>query len=278
MKTLFEKGRYSVGKKQSLEWIRVRTCSPRGLVFVPPLIGGNLSQQVSSFRWLIRREYDLVSFNYSGHGSSSDRFSLGATMRDTLHMLCRTWRLTEKEQLPLFGIASCYSAIPMLYATHCLKEPIKKLVLINAISSLGPQAVISSFMTYYRKVFPTRKSLRRLKATVGHYVDLLFPGIAKGRDYFGVLERRRTRLFRTISEFFTLNPLKELHLEKTSVLCLYARKDTVLEIYDHGARANYQNDILRVCPQTLFHPLDGDHFLSLPMAKGQAVRSILSFL
>jgi len=142
MKTLFEKGRYSVGKKQSLEWIRVRTCSPRGLVFVPPLIGGNLSQQVSSFRWLIRREYDLVSFNYSGHGSS----------------------------------------------------------------------------------------------------------------------------------------LKELHLEKTSVLCLYARKDTVLEIYDHGARANYQNDILRVCPQTLFHPWDGDHFLSLPMAKGQAVRSILSFL
>jgi hypothetical protein len=106
---------------------------------VPPLIGGSLSQQVSSFRSLIRREYDLVSFNYSGHGSSSDQFSLGATIRDTFYMLTRTYSLCKKEQLPLFGIASCYSAIPILYAVHHLAEPLKGLVLINAIPNLpGP--------------------------------------------------------------------------------------------------------------------------------------------
>lgn len=278
MKTFFEKGYYVAGKRNSLEWVRVRNTSPRGLIFVPPLIGGSLSQQVSSFRSLIRREYDLFSFNYSGHGSSSGKFSLGATMRDTLHMLSHACRLCKQEQLPLLGIASCYSAIPILYAAHRLAEPLKVLVLINAIPNLNPRAVMQSFLTYYLRIFPAQKSLLRGMAAVRHYVDSLFPGIVKGKDYFGALERRRTRLFRTLSEFFTLNPLDGVRLNGTPVLCLYARKDTVLQIYDTGVRLSYENHIRRVCPRTLFHSLDGDHFLSPPLARGEALRQIVSFL
>jgi len=60
MKTVFEKGRHSAGKK-SLEWVRVRNGSPQGFEFVLPLIGGNVSQQVIAFRWLVRQGYNLFS-------------------------------------------------------------------------------------------------------------------------------------------------------------------------------------------------------------------------
>lgn len=278
MKTFFKKGYLTIGKRNGLEWVRVINPFPKGIIFVPPLIGGNLSQQVSSFRWLIRRQYDLISFNYSGHGHSSDKFSLGATVRDTLHMLRHTSRLSQEESLPLYGIASCYSAIPLLYAAHCLSEPFKRLVLINAITELGTQPVIKSFLTYYRMLYPNQNNLQMLLAAFEQYVDFLFPGIIKGKDNFGVLKRKRTRLLKVISEFFILNPLEGIYLKHTPVLCLYACKDRILKIYNMGVKVNYENDIRRRCPQALFHYLDDDHFFSLPNTRDEAMRSIISFL
>ncbi len=277
MNTLFEKGFYRVGRRDSLEWVRIRNNSPRGLVFVPPLIGGDLSQQVGIFRRLIRRQFDLISFSYSGHGGSSNKFSLGTTIRDTIHMLSSACRLTDTEQLSLFAIGPCYSALPLLYAVYHLGEPVKRLVLVNAIPRLGPQAVMSSFIAYYRKFFPAQRGLPGLSAAARHYADALFPGITKGKDHFGALKRRRARLLKTISEFVTLRPLEGVCLTRTPVLCLYARKDRVLQIYDGGIDANYQSDIRRICPLALFRSLDGDHFMSLPIAKGEAERSITSF-
>lgn len=192
-------------------------------------------------------------------------------------MLSCACRLTDKEQLSLFAIGPCYSAVPLLYAVYHLGEPVKRLVLVNAIPRLGPQAVMSSFIAYYRKFFPAQRGLPGLSAAARHYADALFPGITKGKDHFGALKRRRARLLKTISEFVTLRPLQGVCLTRTPVLCLYARKDRVLQIYDGGIDANYQSDIRRTCPLALFRSLDGDHFMSLPIAKGEAERSITSF-
>ena len=277
MKTSFEKGYIDIGRKKVLEWGRVRNSSPMGIIFVPPLIGGKLSQQIIFFRYLIRRKYDFVSFNFSGHGGSSDKFSLKSTIQDTLHMLLHVCRLSQKESLPLYGIASCYSAIPILYAAHSLGEPFKRLVLINAISKLCFKSVINSFFSYYREKFSPHKSLRKTIEAVSYYIDFLFPGIEKNENYFGVLERRRTSLFRIVSELFTWEPLHGVCLDKTPVLCLYARKDRILEIFDTGFKKNYENDIKRLCPQVTFHSLDVDHYFSLPMARNEALKSIISF-
>ena len=277
MKTIFEKGYLYTGKNKSIEWGRIRNDSPQGLIFVPPLIGGKLSQQVVSFRWLIRRRYDFVSFNFSGHGGSSDKFSLKATIQDTLQMLLHVCRLSQKEGLPLYGIASCYSAIPILYAANSLEEPFKRLVLINAIPKLCLKSVINSFFSYYREEFSSHKSLKKAIGAARYYMDFLFPGIVKNENYFGVLERRRTSLFRIVSELFTWNPLHGVCLENTPVLCLYSRKDRILEIFDAGFKVNYENDIRVLCPQTTFHSLDGDHYFSLPMVRNEALRSIISF-
>jgi pimeloyl-ACP methyl ester carboxylesterase len=277
MKTQFEKRRHEIGQRDVLEWIRVRNVSPQGLVFVPPLIGGTISQQVNAFRWLIRRGYDLFSFNYSGHGDSSDRFSLGATLRDTRHMLGRAAGLSQKENLPLLGIASCYSAMPVMYATYRLGEPIRKLVLINGIPTLGPQAVMRSFSLYYRKILFTRKGPLGVGAVLRDYADSLFPEVIKGKSRFGVLERSRAKFFRTIAEFFTLQPLKGVKLRQTPALCLQSREDTILDIYDGHLNEDYRRTMRRVCPRASFQTLEGDHFLSLPSAKGEAARSISVF-
>ena len=277
MKTHFEKRRHEIEQRDVLEWVRVRNKSPHGLVFVPPLIGGTISQQVNAFRWLIRRGYDLFSFNYSGHGDSSDKFSLGATLRDTWYMLGYAAGLGQRENLPLFAIASCYSAMPVLYAAHHLREPIRRLVLINGIPTLGPQAVLQSFFLYYGRIFSRKRGPLGLWAALMDYADSLFPEVVKKKGRFGVLERSRAKFLRTIAEFFTLQPLKGVKLKQTPVLCLRSREDTILDIYGGHLNDNYRNTMRGICPMASFQAIEGDHFLSLPSAKGAAVRSISAF-
>ena len=277
MRIAFERGSYSMGQGNALEWARVRNPSPQGLIFLPPLIGGNLSQQISMFRWLTRNRYDLISFNYSGHGDSSDNFSLRSTLRDTLYMLRYAYSLSKEGRLPLFGIASSYSAMPLLYAACCLKEPLGGVVLINAVLRLSPGAVAMSFWVHYRKIVPARIGIKKTLEGIVHYADFLFPGIRKGKEYFGILELRKVRLLRTLADFFTLDPLKRVCLQKTPVLCLYARQDRILDIYDGGIRINYKKEVQRICPQIFFSPLDGNHFLSLQVTRDKAAKYITSF-
>ena len=53
--------------------------------------------------------------------------------------------------MPLLGVASCYAAIPCLFAAHKLSEPFRRLVLINALPKLGAGSALISFLNYYRK-------------------------------------------------------------------------------------------------------------------------------
>ncbi len=277
MTTYFEKGGLSIKDSNSLEWVRVRTDSPKGIVFAPPLIGGDLSLQVMTYRRLVRKGYDLVSFSYSGHGKSSDKFSLGATVNDTLYMLDHVTALSEKEKVPLLGIASCYSAIPCLSAAHNLAEPFRRLVLINALPKLGTGSVVLSFLNYYRKIFANRADRPEGKSGLVHYFDFLFPNILKGKDNFGVLERKRTKLAKTVSEFFTMDPLKDVKLRKTPVLCLYASRDRVLDIYNAAFKDDYEQNIRDLCPRTRFCVLEGGHYVSLKKAREDAVKHIDMF-
>ncbi len=274
MTTYFEKGGLSVKDSNNLEWVRVRTDSPKGIVFAPPLIGGDLSLQVMTYRRFIRKGYDLVSFSYSGHGNSTDKFSIGATIHDTLYMLNHVKKLSEKEKVPLFGIASCYSAIPCLYAAHNLAEPFKRLVLINALPKLGTGSVLISFLNYYRRIFANHSERTEGESGLVQYLDFLFPNIMKGKNNFGTLERKRTKLAKTVSEFFTMNPLKGVKLRKTPVLCLYASRDRILEIYNSAFKVNYEENIRELCPCARFRILEGGHYVSVKRVREDAVRHI----
>lgn len=109
------------------------------------------------------------------------------------------------------------------------------------------------------------------------HADSLFPEVVKGKGRFGALMRSRAKFFRTIAEFFTLQPLKGVKLRQTPVVCLHSREDTILDIYDGHLNEDYRRTIRRVCPRASFQTLEGDHSLSLLSAKGEAARSISVF-
>ena len=134
--------------------------APRGIVFAPPLIGGSYAQQLSLLRWLGRLRYDILSFNYSGHGESTDKFSLRTSLDNTLCMASAFFPETRKRSPSLAGFAGCYSAIPLLYAAQQLGEPFERIVLVNPLTRLGPFAVLKSFFTYYKDLLSDRKSTR----------------------------------------------------------------------------------------------------------------------
>jgi hypothetical protein len=192
-------------------------------------------------------------------------------------MLCEVQKISHGEGLPLFGIASCYAAIPFLHATDRLFEPVKRLVLINAISRLSVCAIIRSFCSYYYHILFSRNIFPGLRVALMQYADMLFPGIPKNRDLFGALRRKRARVGKIVSEFFTLDPLRDVCLARTPTLCLNASDDSVLDIFNLGAWSNYQRDIKRICPETEFQILRGDHFFSGSASREQATQLISSF-
>ena len=94
-----------------LETVRIRVKAPRGLLFAPPLIGGDAAQQVRHFRRLTAMGYDFVTFSYPGHGRSTGRFSHAAAVRDTKVLLRRVAKESREDGLPMAGIGCCYGAI-----------------------------------------------------------------------------------------------------------------------------------------------------------------------
>ncbi len=277
MKYVHEK-RWETQSAVRLEWVRVRVPEPRGILFVPPLIGGNHVQQVRHFRRLVRRGYDLVSFNYAGHGGSTDKFSLEGTLRDTRLILDRTVRISRREGLPIFGIGACYPAIPLLFWAGSPEGRFQKIVLINAVLGLSPRAVVRSFLDYYGDLRRTHRRAPRVMDALRRYVDFIFPGVAKSRRGFGALERRRTRMFKTLYDAFALNPLKTIRLPRTPVLCLYSTDDPILNIFDGIVGSDYRAEVRRVCPLARFRVLNSDHFLSHPQTRTEVFEDLIQFL
>jgi hypothetical protein len=264
-------------KNRKIEWAMLQSNSARGLVLVPPLIGGSFAQQLNIFRWLARMNLDIISFNYSGHGKSTDKFSLKTSMENTLIMASEAGEICRNKKLPLFGIAGCYSAIPLLFAAHMLAEPFCRIVLINPLTDLKPFAVIKSFIAYYTKLDLKQTMKKNLTEAIRKYTEFLFPDIIKDKESFGVLKRERTHLWDVLFEFFLFSPLKETILFKTPVLCVYAKKDRVLNIYSDQNK-QYEGNIRKVCPLSSFKVIDGDHFFQPTSARRDARKTISMFL
>ncbi len=280
MKSCIHRGVYDNRNVGTIEWARIKTPSPEALVFILPLIGGNYTQQIRFFRWLVRKNLDIFSFNYSGHGKSSDKFSLRASIDNTLFILDHARRICEREKIPLIGIASCYSSIPLLFASHQFSEPFSKLVLINPLTHLNPYAIVKSFTSYYYRFAGLQIKGKGLGKALAHYADYLFPEIVKGNDRFGILHRKRTRLWQVLLDFLRFSPLKDIILPKTKVLCLYAKNDKILDIFHSISyrETDFEKSIRKICPLACFSVVPGDHFLSPSPVRSRARKFILSFL
>lgn len=261
-----------------IEWVRSRRSEPKGLVFIPPLIGGSAFQQLARFRWLSKRGYDLFSYAYSGHGASSGKFHFSASLRDTVFMIQKAVSICGAEGLPLFGIAVCYGAIPITHGARRCREPFEKIVFVNGITDSNPMGVVQSFLAYSRRLKHAHNGvLPPLPRRFRDFFEELFPGIPKNRHFFGILNRKRTRLSRLALQYLRNRPLGETRLPETPLLCLYARRDAIIQMLGPSDDSRYMQSVRRIFPMARFKALDCDHFLSRAEARREAETAIVSF-
>jgi len=280
MGLITETGWFDRTGKHSIHWVHAKRAAPEtntvGILFAPPLIGAGFSNEIGNLRGFLRQGYELFSFNYAGHGQSSGRFRLRTTLRDTAHAL--DFLLARAGQKPVYGIASCYSAIPLIHAAHSRGEALEKIVLVNAVSRILPRETIAAFASYYRNHFAGKLCLETMTGALRRYVADLFPGIPFDRHFFGALSRSRADVAGILRDALFSDPLGGVVLKRTPVLGLYAKQDRILQIYDAFVGEHYERQLLETCPRATFYPLPGDHFLSCTASRSTARMRILDFL
>jgi pimeloyl-ACP methyl ester carboxylesterase len=232
------------------------------LVIAPPLIGGHALQQLRLLRPLVRRHYDLLSFSYSGHGESKGTFSIQASMDNSEIALNLALAQSRQEKLPLFGIASCFSAIPLLQAVHQQGEPTAKMVLINALPNLHWEKMVYPFYRYWRKSTQAHLTLSGLKTALQTYRDELLPNISHVPLGFGILSRHRIQWSQMFRDLIAFRNSEIKPLKSTPVLCAYGRQDRLLKQIGFPDWEGYEAMIERICPGTRFLRIEGDHFLT----------------
>ena len=123
-------------------------------------------------------------------------------MENTLIMAYEAEKTCRRKGMPLYGVAGCYSAIPLLFAAQELSEPFSRIVLINPLTDLKPFAVIKSFIAYYRKLNLKQTLKKNISEAFKKYTEFLAedlsqkpPGeFASGKEYFEFLLREFHRL------------------------------------------------------------------------------------
>jgi hypothetical protein len=261
-----------------LQWTQTRLSNPRGLVFMPPLIGGGPAQQFNYFRWLYKLGLDLFSFNYTGHGRSTGKFSLSATIEDTRRMLSLAAGQAESKGIPLYGIAACYATIPMLYGALTSGEPFKKTVLINPLTALYPGMFLHALYCRCKDNFDLKTPARSLIKAIDSYLQALFPNVTCSSAGFGSLSRERTRIFSVLIEWLFSSLKLDFSLSQTPALCIYSRRDPILNLGGGKLKTANMHGIRRVCSPVTFHAIDSDHYLSDPMSRAATRQAIRTFL
>ncbi len=266
------------GAGHHLEWMQVRPLRSRGTLFAPPLVGGDGLLTLRYLRPFKSRGYSLVSFNYSGHGRSSRAFSIRQSFRDTRSLLALARRRPDRFPRPLHGVGICYAAVPLLHTLHRIGEPLAQLVLINAIPQLFSRHLLHSFWDFRRHLKAENWPHGHLGVQLRRYAEFLLPGITINRTQFGLLALRRIRLLQTLMDWLASRHLRPVRLARTEVLCLYSRDDRLFRAFRYFEKpSEYEAAIRSICPGAQFVRLAGDHFLSTPHDRRQAMEAMTTF-
>jgi pimeloyl-ACP methyl ester carboxylesterase len=268
----------TLGSVGGLAWMRCHGPCPSGLIIALPLIGGHALQQLRVLRPLVRRKFDLLSFNYSGHGESKGTFSIRASMENSEIALGLAMDQSRREGLPLYGIASCFSAIPMLNAAHQRGEPMDKIVLINALPSLHWEKMVVQFIRYWRYHGKKSFALPSLAEALRAYRDELLPNVSHAPQGFGILPRHRIHWFHIFQDLIALRHSEAKPIASTPVLCVYGRQDRLLTQFGFPDWQSYEATIESICPGTRFLRIDGDHFLSGVDVRRGLLQAVSRFL
>ncbi len=266
------------GRGHQLEWMQMRAPRPRGTIFAPPLVGGDGLLTLRYLQPLKSRGYNLLSFNYSGHGLSTRPFSIRQSFGDTQRLLALIRRHPRRFPEPHHGVGICYAAAPLLNTLHRFGEPLSHVVLINAIPQLFSHNLVHSFWDFRRALNADPWSAAHLGIQLRRYAEFLLPGITINRRQFGYLALRRIRILQTLVDWLASRQLHTVRLAHTAVLCLYSVDDRLLRAFRYfDSPREYERAIRRICPSAAFVRLEGDHFLSHARERQRALVAITNF-
>jgi hypothetical protein len=268
----------TTGVTSGLEWVYANAAQARGIVFSPPLIGGHALQQVRELRQLLHRRFSLFSFNYAGHGHSAGDFCLKTSLVNTQQMLDLALDHGARHQLPLYGVASCFAAIPLLKAAGVRDGAMARIVLVNAVPKWRLAKAAGHFLDFWRQSDLWHPTWQGLVRAIQAYRDDLLPGLVHRRKAFGVLTRDRVRWSRVLCELFSQRIVPDAAVRYTPVLCAYGQGDHLLRRIGFSEWSEYEAQIQSICRQVQFRPLNSGHFLTDPSVRGQLLKEVVRFL
>ncbi len=276
---LKDDGRYvERGSVHGVEWMHSRSRTPCGLIVAPPLIGGHALQQLRLLRPLVRRHLDILSFSYAGHGASRGAFSVQASIDNCLAAIDLAAEICHSKSIPVYGVASCFAAMPMLHAISLRGEPLERLILINALPHLPWEKLVFDFYRFWRHHRRWRLTPQGLKHALKAYRRELLPHVAHSRQAFGILSRQRVHWFRIISDLVAYRHCQPQPLRNTPVMCVYGKQDRLLQQLGFPDWEGYELMMKRICPEIEFQRINGDHFLTGPEVRGRLIASVVNFL
>ncbi|MEW6072048.1 MAG: alpha/beta fold hydrolase [Planctomycetota bacterium] len=233
----------------------------RGTILVPPLIGGGGLQQYGYYKAINRRGFELVSFDYRGHGRSGGRFSIHGSLQDTLAVAAAV--RDARGERELLGMGNCYGAIPLLHAARRDPGLFRAVLLFNPIPDLQDIATPREVLRNYFR--PAGRLAWRnpfdLRGIAGATIDRLFPAVDRSREHFGILRFARAREVVTALEFLLHHPLRRVRLPDLPALVVYGRADSTLRLGSPAAEAAYRRSLARILPRAQVRAFpDVDHY------------------
>ena len=110
----------------------------RGILLIPPLIGGSYILFGRQFSFLVKAGYRIVSLNYRGHAPSEGQFTLRTSFDDTL-TLAREIK-AKNPDTPLSAVGTCSGSMPIFYILGQDPDLLDRVVFVNAIHHIHQAA------------------------------------------------------------------------------------------------------------------------------------------
>ena len=231
----------------------------RGIILIPPLIGGSFIFFGRQFTFLVRNGFRVVSFNYRGHGQSGGAFDLNSSFGDALE-LAESLK-SRAPHLPLFAVGTCSGSMPIFHILTKSPGLLAGVVFINAIYHLQQTATPLEALGLYTKARGWRipGSAGEMASVV---LDSVFPEISKSSSHFGILDYDRVDFPRVTFEYLFKQGPADFVCDPTPALCLYGSHDAMLGLDEHSEEMRYKNEFKRRFADVSFIAFEADHFMS----------------
>ncbi|MHB1033310.1 MAG: alpha/beta hydrolase family protein [Pirellulales bacterium] len=252
---------------------------PQRVVFISPLVGAGAAQPLLIFRNLTRRGSILLSFEYRGHGRSTGRFELDATLSDVHHALIWAWNYANGRGLSLHGFATCYGTVSLLAqfkenGCGCL---LKSLSTVSGLFRMDQILRFDDFAPIASRHLGQKLALAELvdglaqqkfdwsgnalRYALFEYLTGLFPQLRVGHDYFEELRYERVSIPETLLQLSRARYLDGVTVPPEIPCHVFAgRNDDTLSLRTPEGREAYRKQVLSLIPHAVLHEHEFDHF------------------